>query len=57
MNDNDKAGRYLVKRAPAEVLGWLVRNPALASISTAPYSPIIGRQFSSGERGVFSLAA
>jgi hypothetical protein len=30
MNDNDKAGRYLVKRAPAGVLGWLVRNPALA---------------------------
>jgi hypothetical protein len=30
---------------------------ALASISTAPYFPIIGRRFSPGERGVFPPTA
>jgi hypothetical protein len=29
MNDYDKAGRYLVKRAPAGVFRWLLANPSL----------------------------
>jgi hypothetical protein len=29
MNDYDKAGRYLVKRAPAGVFRWLLDNPGL----------------------------
>jgi hypothetical protein len=30
MNDYDKTGRYLVKRAPAEFFRWLLANPTLA---------------------------
>jgi hypothetical protein len=30
MNDNDKAGRYLVKRDATGNLRWLLGNPALA---------------------------
>ena len=30
MNDYDKAGRYLVKREPEALLGWLLDHPGLS---------------------------